>query len=155
MLGCIHQMFGKGLSFTQRCTKEIPGPQAKHRRQRMFVKSTVFAQLQCSRIRMLHTINAPALNRPEGVAERRLQQQLRLVAEQRVLDLRKELQTASKMVQRLGIGRASSCMLSSLEPVSDGGLNKTSFCEVVGRDFRFACHDGGKPFLKCACNLTV
>ena len=80
ILGGIQQTFGKGLSFTKRCTNEIPGPQTKHRRKGMFVKPTLFAQLKCSRIRMLHTVSAPALNRPEGVAERRLKQQLPLVA---------------------------------------------------------------------------
>src|SRR5205809_7126679 len=62
-------MFGKGLSFTKRWTNEIPGPQTEHRRQGMFVKSTLCAQLECSRIRMLHTVNAPALSRPQRVAE--------------------------------------------------------------------------------------
>ena len=83
ILGYIQQLFGKGLSFTKRWMKEIPGPQTKHRRKGVFVKfatPTLFAQLKCSRIRMLHTVSAPALNRPEGVAERRLKQQLRLVA---------------------------------------------------------------------------
>src|SRR6516225_7807035 len=59
------------------------------------------------------------------------------------------------MVQRLGIGRASGCLLSSLKPVIDGGLNKAGFCEMVRRDFRLVRHDVGKPLLKCARNLAV
>ena len=46
----------------------------------MFVKPSLLAQLKCSRIRMLHTVSAPALNRPEGLAERRLKYNSRLVA---------------------------------------------------------------------------
>src|SRR4029077_14351220 len=80
VLGCIQQMFGKRLSFTKRRTHEIPGPQTEHRSQGMFVKPTLFAQLVCSHVRMLPTLNTPAFSRSEGVAERSLQQQLQLVA---------------------------------------------------------------------------
>src|SRR5882672_8310155 len=79
VLSAIQQMFGQGLSFTKRCTNEIPGPQTKHCRHDVFVKPTFFAQLKRSRVRMLHTVSTPALNCPEGVAQRRLKQQLRLV----------------------------------------------------------------------------
>jgi hypothetical protein len=94
----IHQMFGKGLSFTKRGTNEIPGPQTERRGKRMFIKTTLFAQLERAGIRMLHAISAPAPNRPQRVTERRLQQQLQLVASDRVVDGGKELQTTSKMV---------------------------------------------------------
>ena len=80
ILGCTHQIFGKGLSFTQCRTKEIPSPQTKHCGQGMLVKPTLLAQLERSRICTLHTFNAPPLGRSEGVAERRLKQQLGLVA---------------------------------------------------------------------------
>src|SRR5215470_18871620 len=46
-------------------------------------------------------------------------------------------------------------MLSSLEPVIDGELNKAGFCEVVCRDFRLTRHNLGKPLLKRTRNLAV
>ena len=96
-------MFGKDSSFTKCSVDKIPGPQTKSRRQGMFVKSAVFAQLQRACIRMLHIINAPTLGRAQGVAERCLKQQLRFVAQLRVIDVRKELQTARQMVQRFAL----------------------------------------------------
>src|SRR5260370_22506994 len=98
-------MFGKGLSLIERCAKEIPGPQTKHGRQGMFVKPTLFAQLECSRICTLHTVNAPALSRPEGEDEPRLKQQLRLVACHRLGDLGTELKPSSTMDEDIGIDR--------------------------------------------------
>src|SRR5215471_2708140 len=77
VLGALQQMFGKGLSFTKRSANEIPGPKTKHRRQDMFVKPALLAQVERSRVRMPHTLGAPAVDRPEGVAERNLEQQLR------------------------------------------------------------------------------
>ena len=53
---------------------------------------------------MLHTVNAPAFDRTEAVAKRRLEQQLRLIAQQRVVELGKELQTLGQMVYRFSIG---------------------------------------------------
>jgi hypothetical protein len=51
--------------------------------------------------------------------------------------------------------RASGCLLSSLEPVIDGGFNKAGFREVVCHDFRLACYYVGEPLLECARNLAV
>ena len=90
-------MFGKGLGFTKRCTQEIPGPQTKHRRKGMFMEPTLSAQLKCLRIRMLHTVSAPALSRSEGIAERRLKEQLRLVAQSWVVDIRNQFQPLFQM----------------------------------------------------------
>src|SRR5262249_37656815 len=100
-------MFGKGLSFTKRCTKEIPGPQTKRRGQGMFVKPTLFAHPKCSGICMLHTVGAPALSRPEGVAERRLKQQLRLVAYHRVVDIGNLFQPLFQMTDSFVVRRTS------------------------------------------------
>src|SRR5581483_138421 len=80
------QLFGKGLSLPKRLAQEIPGPQAEHGGKSVLVKPAFFAELKCPRIRVLHTVSAPASGRPEGIAERRLQQQLRLVSRHRVLD---------------------------------------------------------------------
>src|SRR5207247_8553864 len=59
------------------------------------------------------------------------------------------------MVERLGMRRASGCLLSSLEPVSDGGFDKAGLREVVRDDFRLARDDVDKPLLKCARDLAV
>src|ERR1700732_1837007 len=100
-------MFGKRLSFTKRRTHEIPGPQTEHRRQGMFVKPTLFAQLVCSHVRMLHTLNTPAFSRSEGVAERGLQQHLQLVAEPQVVDIWNQIQTLFQMTDGFVVRRTS------------------------------------------------
>src|SRR6516165_2754817 len=87
IFGCIYQLFGKGLSFTKRSANEIPKPQTKHRREGMFVKPAPLGQLKCSRVRLFHTVSAPALNRPEGVPERCLLQQFYFGAMHRVDDI--------------------------------------------------------------------
>src|SRR5262249_6285532 len=107
ILSCIYQLFGKGLSFTKRCTNEIPKPQTKHRRKGMFVKSPLFAQLKRSRVRLLHTVSAPTFNRPERVASRRLKQQLEFVAQHRVDDIGNLRQPLFQMTNCFFVRRTS------------------------------------------------
>src|SRR5262245_11945806 len=97
ILGCIQQMLGKGLSFTKRCAQEIPGPQTKHSGKGMFIKPTFSAQLKCSRICILHAVSAPAFDSSEGIAERGLKEQLKFVAEHRVVDAGGQFQPLFQM----------------------------------------------------------
>ena len=64
----------KHLRLAKGSVNEIPGPKTEHRWQEMFVETTCFAQLEGSRVRLLYTVGAPALDRPQGVPERGLKQ---------------------------------------------------------------------------------
>src|SRR5262245_66192698 len=59
------------------------------------------------------------------------------------------------MLHGFGVRRAAECEIASLEPVSDGGIDKAGFGEVASHDFRLARHDIVKSLLKCARNLAV
>src|SRR5215475_15301030 len=90
-------MFGEGLSLLKRRAQEVPGPQPKHRGKGMFIKPAFPAQLKCSRVSFLYVVRTPAFDSSEGVAERRLQQQLKFIAEHRVVDARDQLQSVFQM----------------------------------------------------------
>ena len=63
----------------------------------MFVKPALLAQVERSRVRMPHTLSAPAVDRPQRVAERNLEQQFRLIALHRLVDMGNLIQPLFQM----------------------------------------------------------
>ena len=66
----------------------------------MLVKATLCAQLKRARVRLLHTVCAPALDRAEGVTKRDLEEQFRFVALSRIIDVGNLIQPALQMTDR-------------------------------------------------------
>src|SRR6186997_2109114 len=103
---------------------------------------------------MPYTVGAPALGRPQGIAERRLKQQLKLVAQHRVFDTGYQPQPLLQVADS-GVRRTTERKIAGLKPVIDRGFSKTGFAKVVSHDFRLAHHNVGKFFLHRARDLAV
>src|SRR6185295_17444405 len=111
-------MFGESMRLAQRRMDIIPAPQAEQRREDMFHRLTLSGQLQGPRIGVPHLLNAPALGRPQGVAERYLQLQFHLAAQQGVVDMGNLPQSLLQMANSLAMGRTSSRLFARRVPVA-------------------------------------
>src|SRR5262245_22518344 len=113
-------MFGEGMRLAERCVYVIPGPQAKQRRKDMLRGATLSGKLEGPGIRMLHLLNAPTLCRPQGVAERYLQLQFHLAAEQGVIDMRNLPQALLQMTNSFAVRRTRGRLFPRHVPVTQG-----------------------------------